>query len=175
MTKRETLHDNEIICCSLLEEVTHVSERFRTRGFIGIEHGREGRTMDATRIREPNHYDLRAEGYSFELHQNVTGQWILTFNGRTWTQEQFAAFTERGPPGRMVTLDDTQSGRTDITSTTTLLVPAVALPGGGASTPCESLCIWSSVVMDSGAGPAEGQLQTSGTQRLTGTASWTSA
>jgi hypothetical protein len=61
--------------------------------------------MDTTRIREPNHYRLTAEGSSFELHQNTTGQWIPTYNGRTWTQEQFASYMESGPLGRMITLN----------------------------------------------------------------------
>jgi hypothetical protein len=136
----------------------------------------EGNGMDPTRIREPNHYRLTAEGYSFELHQNVTAQWILTFNGRTWTQEQFASFTESGPLGRMVTLDPRdprQPNVPDRTITVTLLVPAVTLPEGSSSTPCESLCIWSTIAIDSEDGTPEGQLQTYDTERLWGTASWT--
>ena len=133
--------------------------------------------MEGTRIREPNHYELRAEGFSFELHQNVTGQWILTYNGRTWTEEQFAAFTDRGPLGRMITLDTADPAQPNMsgrTSTTTLLVPLVRLPDTPPLTiPCESLFISSSIVMDSGDGTPEGQLQTYRPQRVTGTASWT--
>ena len=142
-----------------------------------MEHGREGKAMEPTRIREPNHYELRAEGFSFELHRNVNGQWILTYNGRTWTEEQFASYTESGPLGRMITLDTTdpaQPNRGARTTTTTLLVPAVALPEGSSSIPCESLFISSTIVADSEAGTADGQLQTYHPQRLTGTAGWTS-
>src|SRR5215218_143392 len=88
-------------------QVDHVWEWFRARGFVAMEHGREGKAMEPTRIREPTHYELRAEGFSFELHRNATGQWILTYNGRTWTEEQFASFMESGPLGRMITLDTT--------------------------------------------------------------------
>ena len=133
--------------------------------------------MESTRIREPNHYRLTAEGFSFELHRNVTGQWILTYNGRTWTREQFAAFTESGPLGRMVTLDTTDPAQPTLggrMSTTTLLVPAVTLPEGSSSIPCESLFISSTIVTESEAGAPEGQFQTYRPQRLTGTASWTS-
>lgn len=136
----------------------------------------ERNAMDPTRIREPNHYRLTAEGSSFELHQNVTGQWILTYNGRTWTQEQFASYTESGPLGRMVTLDTRdprQPNVPDRTVTVTLLVPAVTLPEGSSSIPCESLYIASITVNDSAAGTPEGQLQTYSPQRVTGTASRT--
>jgi hypothetical protein len=132
--------------------------------------------MDPTRSREPNHYRLTFDGGAFDLHQNITGQWILTHNGRTWTQEQFIALTESGPLGRMVTLDtsDPDLPRPDYMFTLTLLVPAVTLPDGESSTPCESLYIVSTTLTDSDAGPPDGQRQSFATQRVTGTASWTS-
>lgn len=132
--------------------------------------------MGETRDREPNQYELRAEGYAFELHRNVTGQWVLTYNGRTWTQEQFAQFAEAGPLGMTITLETTEPGTTERSTTVTLLVPIVLLPEAGLrASPCDSLFVSSSVAEGAGAASLEGQIQTYRAQRVTGTASRASA